>query len=124
MGKFKPDPTDPVANARGWTRRQRRAKEIERLRQQITDDQKMANSIIKEHQQRIEELGRSLDDAQGCNRHLLDKLKEADWLKKNDQLTEELRVKTVDTTLLQQRIEDLEAKIAEFVDGENRGEDG
>jgi hypothetical protein len=32
MSKFRPDPTDPVANAKGWTRRQRRAREIEQLR--------------------------------------------------------------------------------------------
>lgn len=34
MGKFKPDPTDPVASAKGWTRRQRRVKEIERLQRE------------------------------------------------------------------------------------------
>ncbi len=35
MGKFKADPTDPVASARGWTRRQRRVKEIEQLQTAI-----------------------------------------------------------------------------------------
>ena len=35
MGKFKPDPTDPVATAKGLSRRQRRAAEVERMRKRV-----------------------------------------------------------------------------------------
>ena len=37
MGKFKPDLTDPVASAKGWTRRQRRANELEQLREKVKE---------------------------------------------------------------------------------------
>ena len=37
MGKFKPDLTDPVASAKGWSRRQRRVRELERLQAKVKE---------------------------------------------------------------------------------------
>jgi uncharacterized protein involved in exopolysaccharide biosynthesis len=36
VGKFKADPTDPVASEAGWNRRQRRVKEVTRLQEKLT----------------------------------------------------------------------------------------
>lgn len=41
MGKFKADPTDPVASAKGWTRRQQRAAELTRLSKELEEEREI-----------------------------------------------------------------------------------
>ncbi len=43
MSRFKPDPTDPVANARALTRRQARAKELTRLHDELREARERAD---------------------------------------------------------------------------------
>jgi hypothetical protein len=50
MSKFKADPTDPVASAKGWTRRRRRAEELDRLWERV-----------KKAEARVEELERNFE---------------------------------------------------------------
>lgn len=84
MGKFKADPTDPVASAKGWTRRQRQAKRIEEL-WELLDTQRELYETSVARVGELEEGGKELGEIftnllRSKGHHITPEMIDAAWI--------------------------------------------